>query len=660
MNILLIDPMPALEHALRSLGHEVLALRLGPGVFHLPGILRHANFSPDLVLQQECLGPRGFFGGLESLGCPTIFWAVDTHLNMFWQRWYALLFDAVLTPHVSLFKALPAECQPRELRRFSWPGQRRQWVPHAQRGHGMSLCARLDAHRPVRGWLADLLRPRGLHLTDGLSMDQMMRLYDDSRLVPNECIANEVNFRLLEGASSGCLVLSPDVGGDQDELLLPGKEFLIYHDGLELLEQVAWAKKRPEAAETMGRAAMLRVQAEHLPEHRAAAVLHLAHGLSQNRLTGQAASLAFWIVMALQIRNQRMDLAPHEHARQGLRLAYSLPPWRELPPPLRPLVSQTIAQSLCLFAEKPRSAGGPGAAAGPDLLPGGGVAWPVDEAANLCRNLLAESGQAADHTRTPPVQGAHVAGQPASGQPSSFAQGAPARAGSAVGGEEAGLSRYDCPDPVCTLELASAASAFALRQGQFSLALAFWLRHAGKDDKGLPRDVVSLCLRWAAAWEQRGSIHTSGSSFVPEKGFLPESALHYLTFAQAIDSGADRLSIRQGAALLTGRRDLLSLRIGYLADVCLAEPDNWRMQLEYGLVCLQACRVEAGLFEVVEAYAKASREGKSRMFQGKLFAWPGGQRVWEAVRGGLENETQPTDDMPGERRNGAGFLPSRE
>ena len=634
MNILLIDPMPELEHALRSRGHEVMALRLGPGVFHLPGILRHADFSPELVLQQECLGPRGFFGGLESLNCPTVFWAVDSHLNMFWQQWYALLFDAVLTPHVSLFKALPAERRPRELRRFSWPGQCRQWVPHEQRGHGMSLCARLDAHRPVRGWLADLLRPHGLHLTDGLSMDQMMRLYDDSRLVPNECIANEVNFRLLEGASSGCLVLSPDVGEDQNELLLPGKEFLIYHDGLELLEQAAWAEKRPEAAEAMGRAAMLRVRAEHLPEHRAAAVLRLAEDLSQNRLTGQAASLVFWIVLALQIRNQRMDLAPHEHARQGLRMAYSLPPWRELSASLRPLVSQTIAQSLCLFAEKPRSAGGVDTAAGPDLLPGGGVAWPVDEAVNLCRNLLAESDQAADHESPLPVQEASLAGQPASCQSASSARDALAGVGAAAG-EETGLSRHACPDPVRTLELASAASAFALRQGRFSLAQAFWMRYAGKDDKGLPRDAVSLCLRWAAAWEQRGGIHASGSSFVPEKGFLPESALHYLTFAQALVPESARLLAGHGAALLAGRRDLLSLSIGYLADVCLAEPDNWRMQLEYGLVCLQVCRVEAGLFEVEEAYAKASREGKSRMFQGKLLAWPGGRRVWEVVRGRL-------------------------
>lgn len=644
MNILLIDPMPELEHVLRCQGHELMVLRLGPGVFHLPGILRHAEFAPDLVFQQECLGPRAFFGGLDTLDCPTAFWAVDSHLNMFWQQWYALLFDAVLTPHVSLFRALPAGRRPCELRRFAWPGQRRQWVPHKQRGHALSLCARLDAHRPVRGWLAELLGPAGLYLTSGLGMAEMMRLYDGSRMVANECIANEVNFRLLEGASSGCMVLSPDVGEDQDALLLPDKEFLVYRDGLELLERIAWAKKHPEAAEAVGRAAMLRVQAEHLPEHRAAALPRLAKGLSQNRLTGRAAALAFWIVLALQIRNQRMDLAPHDHARQGLRLAYSLPPWPELPPDLRPLVSQTIAQSLCLFAEKSRLAGIADASAGPDLLPGGGVAWPVDEAVRLCRNLLAESGRAGEQQDSPPVQeGASsvlsvsepsVFDPAASGPFPAFGRedSLPARRQAGAEGGD-GPALYGCSHPAGTLELASAASAFALRQGSFNQALAFWLRYAGKDGKSLPRDSASLCLRWATAWEERGVVYNSGSGFVPEKGFLPECALHYLTFAQTLDPNAARPLARQSATMLAGRRDLLSLRIGYLADVCLAEPDNWRMQLEYGLECLRGCRVEAGMFEVEEARAKADREGKIRLFQSGLIARPGGRRVWEALTG---------------------------
>ena len=581
MRILLADPTPVLEQAFNAAGHEVRVLRPGPGVFHLPGVLRNMDFSPDLFLQQENLGRRVYFGGLESLGCPTLFWAIDSHLNMFWQQWYALLFDAVLTPHVSLFQALPEARRPKTLRRFAWPGQRREWIPHDRRGRAMSLCARLDRHRPVRAWLAELLRPRGLYVTEGLDADAMMRLYDDSRVVPNECIANEVNFRLMEGASCGCLVLSPDVGEDQNALLSPDKEFLIYRDGRELLDLAAWAQKRPEAAEAAGRAAMLRIQAGHLPEHRAAAVLELAPGLTRNRLTGRAAGLVFWMTLALQIRGRRMDLDPHGHAREGLRLIRELPPWPDLPENLRLLVSHALAQVLGLLAEHP---GASGKSAGTDLLPGGGVPWPVDEALVFCRDLLADSERAG------------------------------------VSSASAGPSPGDAPHPARTLELASAASAFALRQGLFGMALAFWMGYAGREDKNLPRDAVSLCLRWASAWEGRGVALTSGFGFVAEKGFLPESALHWLMFAQILPPGETRLLARRSAELLAGRRDLLSLRVGYLADICLAEPGDWRAQLEYGLACLRACRVEAGMFEVEEARRKAVKEGKERLFSSMLSA----------------------------------------
>ncbi|MDR2489703.1 MAG: glycosyltransferase [Desulfovibrio sp.] len=649
MIILLFDPMPALESALHLLGHEVHAARFASGgICHLPGILRRMKLAPDLVLQQESLGKRLYLSGLETCECPTMFWAIDSHLNMFWQQWYGLLFDAVLTPHVSLFRALPAERRPRELHRFAQAGQRRQWVPHGQRRRDMAMCARLTDSRPMRAWLVDLLRPLGLDVTENLSFDAMMRLYDDTRVALNECIANEVNFRLMEGASSGCLVLSPDVGEDQDALLRPGEEFLLYHDGLELLEQVSWAKRRPESAERVGKAAMQRIQAEHLPEHRADFLVRLASRLSQSRLTGKATSLAMWLVRAVQIRNGTIDASPHEHARLGLRMAYSLPAWRELPLSLRPFVSHTITQSLCLFAEKDAHQACSGQDGVPALLPGGGVSWPVDDAYALCRNLLADSRKVSNRATAdgpaPPQAPFAASGRepnPASvsdgplREASSFLPSFPANdcsSASPLPGEPEACAGHACPSPAHTLEVASTASHFAVRQGQFRMALAFWMLHAGKSAGAPPRDVSSLCLYWAAAWQRQGTIFTSGFSYVSEKGFLPESALSCLLFAQTFSPEAHSRIFKRLAALLAGKRAFLHLRVGCLAKNCLAEQDNWRTQLEYALACIQSCRVEAGLFEAKEAATKALRQGQSPAFQNRLFAAPGGRRIWESLQ----------------------------
>lgn len=86
MNILLIDVLPSVALAFGKAGHKVRELRPGGGIFYLPGLLKTSGFSPDLVIQQEHLGTRSYFGGWEHLSCPTVFWAIDSHLNLFWQQ----------------------------------------------------------------------------------------------------------------------------------------------------------------------------------------------------------------------------------------------------------------------------------------------------------------------------------------------------------------------------------------------------------------------------------------------------------------------------------------------------------------------------------------------------------------------------------------------
>lgn len=584
MKILLLDPDLFLEHSLRAQGHELKVLHHNGGIFHLPELLGEDGFSPELLVQQERLGPRNYFTGLSGLSCPTLFWSLDTHLNMFWHQWYALLFDGVLTPHVSLFQALPASLRPKETYRFSWPGSLRSWKPHAGRTHAMGLCARVTEHRQIRAWMTALLENRGLAVAEGLSPEEMMRLYDDSRVVPNECIANEVNFRLLEGASSGCLVLSPDVGEDQNSLLEPGREFLLYHDGLELVELTAWARAKPAAAEVIGRAAANRVRKEHLPEHRARFVVERGKGLTRNRLTGSAADLAFWIIVALQYRNGTLTLSPLAHAEKGLALVQGeLARKRDHIPDA--LVAQALTQVLCLFAEGQASSAAP------------------ERALLLCRDLLAR-------WQAPPCN--------------------------------TGDSQSHAPLGTVSLEPAAAASAFCLSRGDIVLARAFYALYSGKEGKdGLPMRPGELCAAWAAAFRKQGTLSLSGFRFVPERNMLPESALAWFLFARHLEPESFPGLLGRLESLLEDAPAYLSLYIGFLAEHCLVAQREWRPQLDYGLACIRGCRVEAGLFELGEAWVKAKQAGQERLFQARLRARSPVQRDWGRILAERPEKTNP-------------------
>ncbi len=351
---------PRLAGMLRAAGAEVTLLEVPPGITHLPALLQHRGLAPDqfdFFAQQESLGPRLFLEGVHTLPCPTVFWSIDTHLNLYWQRYYGRLFDHVFTPHYSLIEALP-DMWRLPASRLATAGIDRPFVPHAERAHPLNFIGVLTAHRPLRTALVKLLREcHDLEPRQDVPYDQMLDLYAQTRCIPNESIAFEVNFRLLEGASCGACVLTQDVGPDQDALFKRDTEMRVYEDGHDLLEQLSMLLARPALAEKIGRAAWERVQAEHLPAYRGAQFLaNLPDG--RRRVTGADADTAFGLTLLQLGRNRRL---PPECAFSPSMLAQL------------PKNEETLAARLRLAAEQ----------------------GPAEELDDLCRRLLL-SGDFAD------------------------------------------------------------------------------------------------------------------------------------------------------------------------------------------------------------------------------------------------------------------------
>lgn len=270
--ILLINS--ELGEAFRQLGHSVHSVSLPKhGVFAAQDILAACPFEPELFFQQEHLGAMVLFNDLNSVSCVKAFWSIDTHLNYYWQRFYGRLFDVFFTPHKAYMGALAEEWLHPAMHRLAKPGVQRPWTPHAERKSTMEFVGRMSANRPLRNNFCALLKKRyGIEAKRDLSHQAMMDLYAATRLLPNESIALETNFRLVEGASCGCCLISPDIGEDQDTLFSPGKEFFVYRDALELVDCLDACLRDPAMAEAAGNAAWMRVNAEHLPRHRAQSV----------------------------------------------------------------------------------------------------------------------------------------------------------------------------------------------------------------------------------------------------------------------------------------------------------------------------------------------------------------------------------------------------
>lgn len=288
----------ALAGALRSLGHEVLELGAGGGVMPVLPLL--GDFEPDLFIQQERLGERTLFTDLPALGCPRVFWSIDTHLNSFWQRWYGRLFDLVCTTQKHWTEWFRQRAVNRVLW-LPWFGTRRALLSWEERTLPVSFVGRLTSERPVRSWFVDLLGRVGeLRLEQTLNHADMLALYDRTRVVPNESIFGEINFRLFEAASCGCAVVNPDIAGLTD-LFSPGEDVAVYRDGCELEALLRRFAAQPLLARVMGVRARERVQREHLPEHRAEHLLAAALQAGVTGMDARTGSKFLWLtVMRLQ------------------------------------------------------------------------------------------------------------------------------------------------------------------------------------------------------------------------------------------------------------------------------------------------------------------------------------------------------------------------
>ena len=284
MKIFCMD-IRTLAPTMSELGHDVLSIapEVG-GVFNLPEFLRDNDFKPDLIVQSENLGPRRQVQGLEELDCPKIFWAVDSHLNLYWHKYYGRLFDAVLTPHLAMWQALPKAEQHPLVRQMARQGVDIPWQPHTGRPYGLAFVGVQNSHRPLRTWLCELVSSRWpMETRQNISFAEMLALYQQARIVPNEAIAFEVNYRLMEAASSGAVVVTPEIGPDQSNLFEPGWEISVYNNACELMENIEELLSDPRQAESLAYAAWQRVQKDHLPINRVKQVFELAEGIRQGR-----------------------------------------------------------------------------------------------------------------------------------------------------------------------------------------------------------------------------------------------------------------------------------------------------------------------------------------------------------------------------------------
>lgn len=260
-----------LREGFQALGCEVLPFR--PDARRtLDEQVAATGFSPDVVF-------LGLFGdrhrlpkALHASRHRLAAYCVDSPLNEFWLAPLARLLDHVYVDQLSSVELFRAQ------------GVAARWLPLCvsaahfrepaqEPAHFLTFVGRTSEFRAKRAnLLAHIAARHAIHQAQGLTTDQILDLFADSRVVLNENFFSGLNLRFLHALASGALLLTERGGLGVDQHFTDGVHFLSYGpaDALDALDRV---RTSPEAFQDVARAGQTLCRARHTSAARAAVVL---------------------------------------------------------------------------------------------------------------------------------------------------------------------------------------------------------------------------------------------------------------------------------------------------------------------------------------------------------------------------------------------------
>lgn len=240
MNVLLVGNSE-LKKFLENVGYNVYTtsfenssdFRIETYNFKLEDICK--EYKIDVLLQVETLGKREIIFDLCRINCLKIYFSIDVHLNYYWQKKYSENFHIFISSQKNFFNIHKKTGQVSYW--LPWginPSVIKDFVPFHKREHDIAFVGLIDNNRIKRKNIVDLIRERynvfiaGDKITDRISFEKMLSVYRNSKIVINESINYEVNFRYFEATSTGAILFTEKIDNGENELFIEDKEFITF------------------------------------------------------------------------------------------------------------------------------------------------------------------------------------------------------------------------------------------------------------------------------------------------------------------------------------------------------------------------------------------------------------------------------------------------
>lgn len=186
-------------------------------------LTRECPFAPDILLfgDQSCFP---MITGLEDLQIPVVAYLIDTHLHYPWHRYFSAIFDHVFVAQYDCSRSI-AEYNPScdWMPLFSRLGDIRKDI---QKKYEITFVGTVDPDKNAKrlNFLSSFSQKLPLNIFSG----EYSERFNASKIILNQSVSNDINFRVFEAMASGSLLLTDDVANGLSQLFEPGRHLVTY------------------------------------------------------------------------------------------------------------------------------------------------------------------------------------------------------------------------------------------------------------------------------------------------------------------------------------------------------------------------------------------------------------------------------------------------
>lgn len=304
-----IAPAKYLVREFKKLGCELLVISdqkyenvdlVATGAVDIRVICDTNDFEPELILFVEGGNMNLFPTSLELFECSKIWWGIDSPHNFMKHIAVARLFDHTFLAQ----KEYVAKIKEEGIQSVSWmplayPSNSIKQIDYA-RTIDVAYIGSLDWDLyPLRKIMLDKIASNFPNSYIGkASADQMVEIYQKSKIVFNFSIKNDINMRIFEAMGSGAVLVTNKIESNgMDDLFQESTHYLIYSAENDLIDLIERILKDPDLQASISWNGKKNVIQNHTYKQRASEILSFVTPYKGSHITSNLDTLIALIKM---------------------------------------------------------------------------------------------------------------------------------------------------------------------------------------------------------------------------------------------------------------------------------------------------------------------------------------------------------------------------